>query len=315
MGLVPSRWSEQGARDAARQERPGERAGSRPRGVGAEEPLQAARSTRARESGLRPPQFAPESSRVAPPADLPRMKGPRSILVAVAELAALACPAAAQHLTGPPARQTAKQPAIPEHRPHLSCKPLVALDHLRSGNQLFRRALARHEPPPLSPERPSGAGRYVAAVLVCADAGIDAPHLFSLDSRDCLLLSNAGPCVSPEDVALLERAVDEEHLSLIVILTHDDCASLASSEHGSPSRMSLARRTRSARDMARARGIPVAEAAARLEAEILCASSERLLERVRSGDLLVAPAVASPRDGAIRWLLTRAEEMPMPPVK
>ena len=229
------------------------------------------------------------------------------LLVMFGTLAGLAC---AQH---EPAAAHGKSPPPPVHQPLPELPPRAALSHLRAGNLLFRQALARHEGPQRPPARPAGAGRFVAAVVVCADAGVDAPYLFSLEPRDTLLLSTAAAQLGVGEVAQLERAVQQERLSLVVVLAHTDCDSLQPGPATTPAQRAAAQATAAARALAEQRQLPLAHAAALQSVETLLGSSELLTAQVEAGKLLVAPAAVDPKSGAITWLLTRAQEMPLPP--
>lgn len=246
------------------------------------------------------------------------MQAPPRLRIAFAALV-LAASAVAQspapHAEAPAATAPAKGPMPPVHQPHPELPPLLALEHLRRGNLLYRQALARHELPALPPPRPAGAGRHVAAVIVCADADVDAPYLFSLLPRDTLVLSSPGPSCGAEEVALLERAVANERLSLIVLLTHAGCSSLAAGPAATAAQQALARRTAAARELAKARDLPLEQAAALCECEALLGASEALRRQVERGKLLLAPATVAPKTGTVDWLLTRAEQMPLPPAK
>jgi hypothetical protein len=123
-----------------------------------------------------------------------------------------------------------KSPAVPRrepptHAPLPVLRPLDAWLHIRAGNAAWLSARDAGLPAP-APERPGGAGRYVCAVFICADADLDVPAVLGLQRRDVLLISTPGPFVSPESIGLLERLVREERLSLVLILTHTSCRTL-----------------------------------------------------------------------------------------
>jgi carbonic anhydrase len=166
-------------------------------------------------------------------------------------------------------------------------------------------------PAPLPP-RPAGAGRYVVAVVTCADAAIDVPALLGLRSEDVLLISNAGATADGDAIELLERAVARERLSLCIVLTHADCASLsrapAGDERGSA-------RGAAAREFAARRRLPLDKAQALLQRELLLGASTLLADATRSGNLNVVAASADAATGALAWHLGRSESLPMAPVR
>jgi len=143
---------------------------------------------------------------------------------------------------------------------------------------------------------------------------VDAAALFGQRRQDLLVLSTPGPHVDAAAVALLSRVVSRERLSLCVVLTHDRCESLA--PHGDDAAAAkLRERARRARELAARRKIALADAQALWIRDSLLGSTPQLSQLVADGEFLVAPGVVDPRTGAIRWLLTRAQELPMPPVQ
>lgn len=226
----------------------------------------------------------------------------------------------AQHAPPPagpavPAR-TEPQPA---HRPHPQLPPAAALEHLRAGH---RRVLEQHRgadreataPPP----RPAGAGRWVAAVVVCADADLDVAGLFQLERRDVLVLATPAAGLTAESVALLEHAVAEERLSLCVVLTHADCLALrepAAGTPASPARLALQRSLAAARTRARERGVPLAQAQAETQCLDLLAASAPLQAAAEAGAFRAVAATVDPRSLALSWHTRAAEELPLAPVK
>jgi carbonic anhydrase len=200
------------------------------------------------------------------------------------------------------------------HAPQPSLPPAAALQHLRLGHARAVAALARGAaaPPPL--ERPAGAGRHVAAVVVCADAGVDVPALFGLLPQDVLLFSNPGASAGADVVAALERAAAEERLSLCVLLTHAGCRALDPGGD-SPSARALARAAEPARQHAAARQVALERAQALVQRESLLAASPALRALAAEDRFRVVPASVDPRTGAIVWHGARAEELPLAPVR
>lgn len=223
----------------------------------------------------------------------------------------LAGVAAGQHTTAAPspADPHQKQPSPPPlHRPHPELPPLVALAHLRTGNQRCAAARADGEALPAPAERPAGAGRFVVGVIACADAGLDVPTLLGLRADDVLLISNAGATASADAIELLRRAVTEQRLSLIVVLSHGSCRSL-----DDPTTAAVAR-SATARALAERRRLALPLAFARLQCERI-AADEELRPRLDDRRLLLVPATVD-RDGAtISWHTHRADELPIAPVR
>ncbi|HLQ36181.1 MAG TPA: hypothetical protein VK348_00165 [Planctomycetota bacterium] len=201
------------------------------------------------------------------------------------------------------------------HRPRPELPPELALEHLRQGNVAFTASRKAGGRLPTPGERPAGAGRYLAAVVVCADAGIDVPALLSQWPEDLLLLSLPSTQVSAEAIAVLERAVTAERLSLCLVLTHAACPGLQAGKATTPAQELLERRTQPARALAQRRNLAVDKAQALLQRECLLAGSELLRQRSDDGKFRVVPASVDGKAGTITWHTTHAEELEVAPVK
>ncbi len=213
--------------------------------------------------------------------------------------------ASAQHEAAPPPKQPGPPPV---HAPHPMLPPAAALAHVRTGNQRAVAARADDSVPHLL-ARPAGAGRFVVAVITCADAAVDVPALLGLRADDVLVLSNAGANADTDAVELLEWAASTERLSLCIVLTHADCRSLEPRGDKRPDRSA------DARDLADRRHLPLPVAQALLQRERLLAASDLLRRRTDAAEFFIAPASVDPRTGALTWHTSRAEEMPLAPVK
>lgn len=231
------------------------------------------------------------------------------LLAGLAAATAAAQAPAAGAATAPAAPIRAQGPAT--HAPLPELPPLAALAHCQKGNAEHVRARATGKPAPPPGDRPAGAGKYVCAVLACADAGVDVPGLLGLAAADVLLLTAPGPYASPETVALLERTVADHRLSLVVVLGHADCASLARR----PGNDALQRRRDAAHAEAQRRGEALAPTVARMQRDLLLAASDALRAKSDAGALRILPATVDTATGAIAWLHARAEALPVAPVK
>ncbi|MDY6998277.1 MAG: carbonic anhydrase [Actinomycetota bacterium] len=74
-------------------------------------------------------------------------------------------------------------------------------------------------------DRPSGR-RPIAAVLRCADAGLDARTVFGQPTGAFIEFSSWGPTVDTGVLAGVEFAVETAEVPLIIVLGHDDCAAM-----------------------------------------------------------------------------------------
>lgn len=208
-----------------------------------------------------------------------------------------------------------KTPERPTHAPKPTLPPLLAWHHVRAGNAAWVQAQAEREDAPTPAPRPSGAGRYVCAVITCADADVDVAALLGLRRRDVLLLSVPGPFVTPDAVALLEQTVTEHHLSLVIVLGHADCRTLATRRGETEHQDATARRVAAARTDAERDGAPLLPHLLRAQCLRLCAASDLLRRHALADTLRVLPAQVDGRTGAITWHHERADEYALRPIR
>lgn len=276
-------------------------------------------------------------------------------------LVASAAFALAQHASAapPPTKTDAKTDQGPArsapvtHAPLPTLPPAIAFHHVQNGNAALAAARLAGKPPPPPAERPAGAGRYVCAALVCADADLDVPSLLGLRSGDVLVLSVPGPFATPETTALLERMVVDERLSLVLVLAHADCRSLA---HGTgiphpmpsiapapggavagargateppaavahdipaPGRPNapcdvLARRVDALRGEAQRRRQSLLATLCQTQCTSVLAATEVLTAKSTRDELRVLPGIVDTKTRTITWLHQRADVMPIAPVK
>ena len=214
--------------------------------------------------------------------------------------------------TGAEASPAEAAPApLPVHRPARGLSPHEALAALERGIGLVDRArdlAARaHENPtetqgfvelrraveaardPLP--RPRHSGRWLAGLFVCTEAALDLPELVLRAPEDLLVFTNPGPCVRPEDIALLERAATEDHLALCVIVARIGSRTLLRRHDPTPAQRALEGRTRPARIIAERTGAELARAHAEVQARLLFEGSPTLARLRREGRFEVALAL------------------------
>lgn len=206
-------------------------------------------------------------------------------------------------------------PRRPTHAPKPELPPPLAWQHVRAGNDAAVAALAAEQPLPAPATRPAGAGRYVCAAIVCADARVDVPALLGLAPRDVLLLSAPGPFVQAEAIALLEQAVAEERLSLVVVIGHADCRTLATQQGTSERQDALAARLAVVRREAARTGASLPQCLTRLQCQQMLAASDLLREQATNGSLRVLPAEVDARTGRVAWLHAPIDEYALPPIR
>lgn len=125
----------------------------------------------------------------------------------------------------------------PVHAPRLQLDPLRAFRHIEQGAAQVaadraERLRAKQRGAPDKPEkpaprparRPTGAQRYIAAVVSCADADLDVPGLLLQRRADILSISNPGPVLRRDEIRLLDETITTERLPLVIVLVHDDCS-------------------------------------------------------------------------------------------
>lgn len=214
------------------------------------------------------------------------------------------------------------------HAPKVRLEPLVAWEFVRRSNaahvaeRLARRngvseqraADAKPPKPPereALPDRPAGAGRYVCAVLACADLDAALAPAMGLRREDVLVLRAPGPFVSPDDVAMLERAVTKHHVPLILFVGHKRCDTIrvAPAEPDA-----LTRRVRALRQRSR-RGQPLHLALLEQQRALLLASSSVLRDASKREALRILPTLFESASGALTSTAARAWTMPIRPVK
>jgi len=206
-------------------------------------------------------------------------------------------------------------PMRPTHAPQPELAPLVAWRHVRAGNEAAVAARAARQPAPAPKDRPAGAGRYVCAAIVCADADVDVPALLGLARRDVLLLSAPGPFVPAEAVALLEQAVAEERLSLVLVIGHAECRALATRAGVSLAQDALAERIATVRREATRTHTTLAQCLVRMQCQQVLAASDLLRERSTAGSLRLVPAELDGTTRALAWLHARSDEYTLPPIR
>ena len=219
----------------------------------------------------------------------------------------------AQH--GTPPQQPKHEAAPLVHAPHPFLPPAAALECLRAGLVLYAAASMKGQSPPPPSERPGGAGRYVAAVVCCADADLDLSGMFGLAQKDLLVIRVPGPFLSLEITALLEQAVLRERLSLCVVLSHADCACLSAEATQSPAGQALKSRIEAARALATERHLALPAAIAGNERDQLIWSSPPISAAIKEGRFRIVPATFFAPTKTVLMHLSRKEEMPIAPVK
>ncbi len=213
-----------------------------------------------------------------------------------------------------PTEQKRGSSQAPTHAPQPDLPPPVAFAHVQAGHAAWLAATLAGSPPPAPAERPSGAGRYVCAAIVCADADVDQPALLGLRRADVLLLAVPGPFVTPEVAAMIERQLLQERLSLVLVLSHTRCATLVPPADARPQDV-LTVRAEQATKAAERRHLPLTKSLALAQRELLLASSDELSKRVAEARLRVVAAEIDTPTGTITWHQKAIDSLPLAPVK
>lgn len=205
-------------------------------------------------------------------------------------------------------------PPAPTHDPRPHLPPATAMAHLQQGHAAWLSHRRQGQPPPAAAERPAGAGRYVCAVLHCAEIDLDLPTALGLARRDVLLLSLPGPFVTPEVTAMLQRLQRDERLSLILIVGHDACQALQPPADTNR-KDALSRRAEHAATEAARSQRPLLPTMLDMQRQLLLAGSEPLRAAVAADTLRVVVAELTPRTQELRWRVPASHALPMPPVR
>lgn len=202
----------------------------------------------------------------------------------------------------------------PTHAPQPALPPMVAWLHVEQGNRSARQAIAARQPLPEPADRPAGAGRYVCAVLVCADADLDLGPLLGLQRRSVLVIAVPGPFADPASLALLERTFAAERFPLLLVLGHAHCRTLAPNPAGGAPD-AIEQRLERARAEAKHRQWSLTRSLLLLQREQLLAASDPLRAAVARDQLRVLPAELDDRTGALTWHHQPIDALPLAPVK
>ena len=231
--------------------------------------------------------------------------------------------------------------AIPVHQPRpkppkaraqtvRGLPPHVAMRMLQTG---YRRFIAGVTPPAeATTERRKqlvDGARPLAAIVTCTDSRVVPEHIFSVGLGELEVIRIAGNVWTDDVQASLEYAVEHRGVSLIVVLGHDGCNTIAAGLHTDSHRVSESMRQLLAR-------IEPAVSAARAElgdhaehSQLLARGAEwnalrfirqlrtqspLLSDHERQGLIGVLGAVYALDSGDIRWLSERsdAEANPAP---
>jgi hypothetical protein len=173
------------------------------------------------------------------------------------------------------------------------------------GGFVVEDAAARIETPR---PRPPRCPRWLAAVFVDAESGLDPAALMQRDPRDLLVLRNPGPCVRAEELALLERIVEREALSLCVVLVQRGSEALLRQRDPTPQQIALERRTEAARSLASSTGADLARAHAEIEGRRVFEFSEVLANMRARGRFEVVLGIVDERGQLVEFVAPWRED-------
>jgi carbonic anhydrase len=100
--------------------------------------------------------------------------------------------------------------------------PVEALARLRAGNVRFAQGAPRPDGAP-----GGGAPRPYAVVVGCIDARVPVEAVFAEGAGALCVVRSAGHVLDRAVVSSVEFAVTDLHVSLVVVLGHDDCRAVA----------------------------------------------------------------------------------------
>jgi hypothetical protein len=161
-----------------------------------------------------------------------------------------------------------------------------------------------------TPRRPTGAGRWVIAVVVDPEADVDPHAVLGVERGDVLVLAAPGLCVRPEELALLEHAQREAKVALCLVMARQTATSPAQ-QADSPAALALRRRLALAEREASRTKQSGNQAQAQLQAEAIVNASEPLRFAAKQGLFRTAVALL-PERGATPTLLAPWFDHPLP---
>lgn len=160
------------------------------------------------------------------------------------------------------------------------------------------------------PRRPTGAGRWVIAVIVDPEADVDPHAVLGLERGDVLVLAAPGLCVRPEELALLEHAQREAKVALCLVMARQTATSSAQ-QADTPAALALRRRLALAEREASRTKQSGNQAQAQLQADAIVNASEPLRLAAKQGLFRTAVALL-PARGTTPTLLAPWFERPTP---
>ena len=221
--------------------------------------------------------------------------------------------------------------AAPIHRPQLRLSGDDALAFVQAQHERTLRKKPTADDEHAQPQRPAGAGRYVCAVLACADSGVDVCATLGLSPKDVLLIQNTAATADADTAELLARAAATHGLSLVIVLAHDGCESLGEGARKLPESAANAvpeprveQRAAPARAMAARLRVSLAHAHALRQQERLAAAlRDRPVAHAdcNAGEeppmptVRVVAATIDAATGRVAWRTQRADSLPIAPVR
>lgn len=161
-----------------------------------------------------------------------------------------------------------------------------------------------------APHRPTGAGRWVVAVVVDPTADLEPHAVLGLARSDVLVLAAPGLSVRPEELALLEHAQAQERVALCLLMTREG-SQPTPAPAATPAAQALARRLEPAQALAARSGEALMPVQARLQAASIVSASEPLRVAAKAGLFRTAVALL-PARGDTPKLIAPWHDKPLP---
>jgi len=190
--------------------------------------------------------------------------------------------------------------------------PAEALTTLLDGNRRYVEERPRHPRQGAAHRRAVAAGQHpFAIVLGCADSRVPPELVFDAGLGDVFVIRSAGNIVDEAIIGSLEYAVAEFHVPLILVLGHERCgavrAAVDAEMHvsGEPAAHigAVVRAIRPAVRAAAAPGAPDDDPIDR----VVRANVALVVDRLRTDELLLAPAIRAGRLGVVGAYYALAE--------
>ena len=188
--------------------------------------------------------------------------------------------------------------------------PDSVISELKTGNAHHVRHQYQHPHESLKRQRELVAGQHPhAEILSCADSRVPPEIIFDQGLGDLFVVRVAGNVATDTEIGSLEYGAEHLHISLLVVLGHENCGAVTAAVQGGNTEghiAALINLIKPAVDKSRGMpGDPVANAVrsnVQMVVQQLRSSTPVLSELVAHGKLKIVGGVYSLETGEVTWL-------------